>query len=227
MKTTAHAATTMLVVDAVPAVAIPVAAKQRVGLSNALPLFFLMTTDEVWKIYSQEVLTYFKVRLRGDQQLAEDLRQEVFVRVHQHMPSLDHADKWQHWLHVVMRNVLNDHWKAQYRGRERDTEAIHFTNEEDDSKSRLIAENCVSNMIATLSPKYAEPLRLSDLEGVPQREIAARLGISWSGAKSRVQRGRLLLKDAILGCCRVELNHRNELVDASCSDPECEVCNMP
>lgn len=227
METTTLAATTTVVADVALVAAIQVAAKGLVGPSNALPLFSDMTTDEVWNTYSHEVLTYFKVRLHGDQQLAEDLRQEVFVRVHQHLPSLNEADKWQHWLHVVMRNVLNDHWKSQYRLKERDSEVIPSTSEEDDSTSKLIAETCVSNMIETLSEKYAEPLRLSDLEGVPQREIADRLGISWSGAKSRVQRGRQLLKDAILGCCRIELNHRNELVDAACSNPECVVCNTP
>ena len=54
---------------------------------------------------------------------------------------------------------------------------------------------------------------LTELEGVTQKDAAAKLGLSISGMKSRVQRGRGKLKDVVLDCCEVELDRRGGLVD--------------
>ena len=52
-----------------------------------------------------------------------------------------------------------------------------------------------------------------DLKGMSQQEAANRLGVSLSGAKSRIQRGRKQIKDMLLACCRVELDRLGGVVD--------------
>jgi RNA polymerase sigma-70 factor (ECF subfamily) len=54
-----------------------------------------------------------------------------------------------------------------------------------------------------------------------QKEVAEKLGLSISGAKSRIQRGRIMLRKSITTCCHIELNRRNELVDGECLNPDC------
>ena len=69
-------------------------------------------------------------------------------------------------------------------------------------------------MIRTLPARYAEALLLTDIDGLTQAAAAERLGLSLSGMKSRVQRGRRLLKQTLLRCCAVELDRRGGVVDS-------------
>jgi RNA polymerase sigma-70 factor (ECF subfamily) len=64
--------------------------------------------------------------------------------------------------------------------------------------------NYIPEAIQLLPEKYREAVYLTEIEGLSQKELAQRLGISYSGAKSRVQRGKQKLKEVILECCLVE-----------------------
>ena len=75
--------------------------------------------------------------------------------------------------------------------------------------------------IQTLPEPYREALTLVELEGLTQREAAERLGISHSGLKSRVQRGRALLRRALVRCCDVELDRAGRLIDYRERAPKC------
>jgi RNA polymerase sigma-70 factor (ECF subfamily) len=72
---------------------------------------------------------------------------------------------------------------------------------------------CLTPLLAGLPAPYRDALTLAEVEGLAQREIARREGISLSGAKSRVQRARRMLRQAILGCCRVEVDRRGGVLD--------------
>ena len=68
-------------------------------------------------------------------------------------------------------------------------------------------------MIDGLPAPYGQALTLTEFEGLTQRQLAERLGISLSGAKSRVQRGREKLKEALLDCCQFEFDRRGKIID--------------
>jgi RNA polymerase sigma-70 factor (ECF subfamily) len=71
---------------------------------------------------------------------------------------------------------------------------------------------CMTPMIRQLRPTYREAVTLADLEGVSQADAAARAGVSISGMKSRIQRGRQQLKAVLEDCCRVQLDRRGTIV---------------
>jgi RNA polymerase sigma-70 factor, ECF subfamily len=68
-------------------------------------------------------------------------------------------------------------------------------------------------MIERLSGEYRQAVILVDLEGLAQHEAAAQLGLSLSGMKSRVQRGRRQLKGMLEACCTIELDQRRGVLD--------------
>ena len=70
----------------------------------------------------------------------------------------------------------------------------------------------LDEMIGELPDSYREAVQLSEVEGLSQREVADRIGLSLSGAKSRIQRGRGMLKDALERCCRFEFDGRGNLM---------------
>jgi RNA polymerase sigma-70 factor (ECF subfamily) len=68
-------------------------------------------------------------------------------------------------------------------------------------------------MVERLPQPYREAVELAEFEGLTQRALADRLGISLSGAKSRVQRAREQLRTMLLDCCRIETDARGGVVD--------------
>lgn len=79
-------------------------------------------------------------------------------------------------------------------------------------------------MVELLPKPYREAMRLADFEGLSQQEIADRMGISLSGAKSRVQRARQQLREMILDCCHVERDRRGNVVDYARTDQSSRYC---
>jgi len=68
-------------------------------------------------------------------------------------------------------------------------------------------------MIKTLPDKYRDALEMSEINGVSHKEIAEELNISYSGAKSRVQRGREKLKEVLLHCCEIKADKYGNIIE--------------
>ena len=82
---------------------------------------------------------------------------------------------------------------------------------------------CVAgDLIREIPEPYQQAIRLSELEGQTQRELAGQLGLSHSGAKSRVQRARSMLKKQLERCCVLQFDRRNNLAD--CEPKPGSVC---
>jgi RNA polymerase sigma-70 factor (ECF subfamily) len=79
-------------------------------------------------------------------------------------------------------------------------------------------------MIERLSEDYRQAVILVDLEGLAQQEAAAQLGLSLSGMKSRVQRGRRQLKGMLEACCTIELDRRRGVADYDLRDQQNHSC---
>jgi RNA polymerase sigma-70 factor (ECF subfamily) len=75
-----------------------------------------------------------------------------------------------------------------------------------------------------LPERYRLPLILSELEGLSQKEVAEKLGLSLSAAKSRVQRGRDRVKDLLTECCHFKLDHTGRVMDYQPRGRECTHC---
>jgi RNA polymerase sigma-70 factor (ECF subfamily) len=80
--------------------------------------------------------------------------------------------------------------------------------EPDTAELRGELARCLTPLVERLPASYREALVLTEVEGATQAEAAARLGLSVSGMKTRVQRARGRLKDLLLDCCHVELDRR-------------------
>ncbi len=80
---------------------------------------------------------------------------------------------------------------------------------------------CILPLVQQLPPPYRQALLLTEVEGMTQKDLAARLGLSFSGARSRVQRARDKLRELLLDCCHFEFDRRGTIIDYY---PNCERC---
>ena len=141
--------------------------------------------------------------------MVDDLVQEVFVKVQSRVETLKDETRLQGWLYRITRNIIVDH----FRGRKPEEELPDTLDLPEVEQSRVLEElaECVRPMMNALPEKYRLPLLLSELDGLPQKEVAKRLGLSLSAAKSRVQRGREQLKSIFAECCHFEMDHRGSV----------------
>lgn len=192
----------------------------------------LPITAEVWTRFRDGLLRFLTSRLPSEAD-AEDVLQDVFVRIHEGAGGLQHPDRVQAWVFGIARRAASDFYRE--RGRRPDAapgEAIGepAVEPEDVNLASYRGEHGVHEevlswlvpMIEALPEGYREAVRLADVEGRAQQEVADRLGLSLSGAKSRVQRGRALLGEVLRACCEVEFGPDGRAVEYRPHARQCE-----
>ena len=168
----------------------------------------LMTT---WSNLGGHLQSFIGNKIK-DKEAAKDLVQDVFIKVKLKLHTLNDTEKINSWIFQITRNTINDYFRNQKKAYQSlpadEWETTSFSKDETLELSR-----CMLPMIDLLPDKYKEALMLSDIEGMPQKELAERLGISYSGAKSRVQRGREKLKEVFLQCCEINTDKYGNVIE--------------
>jgi len=170
-----------------------------------------MTTEAVWAELRARLRSYFR-RHVADEHLAEDLLQETFVRVHRSLPELDEEERIAAWVFRVAKNLLVDQRRAAAAAvSELPEEVVASVGGEPNLNAEV--ESWLRGMIGLLPESSRRAVELAELEGLPQAEVARRLGLSVSGAKSRVQRGRRRLRALLNRCCELDFDRHGNVVD--------------
>ena len=148
----------------------------------------------------------FMVRRVESPDVAEDLTQDVLLRLLAH----DHEQiaNPMAWLYQVARNVVIDHYRARHAYRRIDPHDLArpeaddpFTDDPQAARRELAA--CLRSLVDELAEPYRSALIAVDFNGRTQAGVAHDAGLSVSGMKSRVQRGRRQLRDLLNECCHV------------------------
>jgi RNA polymerase sigma-70 factor (ECF subfamily) len=161
-------------------------------------------TGKLWEEFGVPLRRFIARRVRNEHD-AEDLLQEVFLRVHVALRRVEDRDRVRPWLYRKATNATADYYRN--RGHAVRNKPLHELTEDDAGPENLNEEVrvCLEPLVDELPDRYRRALVLADLEGRTQKEVAEELGLSLSGAKSRVQRARKKLKAALLSCCRQHL----------------------
>ena len=170
-----------------------------------------MVIEKIWKTYRPVLLPFIR-RRTPDEATAEDILQEVFLRVVASLDSLRDEERLESWLFQITRNQLTDFYRRQ-----RPTEALPADNLVADSPAEVSPEailaSCLPDLLTELPPSYRAALEQVYFHGLTGAEIAATQSLSISGVKSRVQRGRALLRARLEACCRPELDRTGRIID--------------
>jgi RNA polymerase sigma-70 factor (ECF subfamily) len=157
---------------------------------------------DLWQEHKTRLRGFIAKRVR-ERDAVDDILQEVFLKVDRGLHTVKSHGSLAAWMYRVAANAITDHYRAREAWAElpADDELPAPEPEQD-----FIAElaTCLQPLIADLPLTYRSALMMSEIEGLAQKEVANRLGISLSGAKSRVQRGREKLRQRLLDCCDVE-----------------------
>jgi RNA polymerase sigma-70 factor (ECF subfamily) len=158
----------------------------------------------------------------------EDIVQSVLLQMHRRVDQLRQQDRIDAWGYRIARRTVADHFRSSSRRRElpsgdsSDIEALQADDHRrasDEPDARREVVSCLAPVLGSLPATDREAIVLAEVEGHRLADAAARLGISLSGMKSRVQRARARMRRAILACCRVVLDGRGAAIGCARRDP--------
>lgn len=172
-----------------------------------------VTTERAWRDFSERLRRFIGVRVASTTE-ADDLLSDVFVKVHANIDSLEDEDRLAPWLFQITRNTITDHYRKR-RLPSIDLDGVERRAPEEAETAEASVRASLRAMVDQLPDKSREALILTEFEGLTQKQLAERLGISVSGAKSRVQRARAQLRDELLACCHFEFDRRGRIIDYS------------
>jgi RNA polymerase sigma-70 factor (ECF subfamily) len=180
--------------------------------------------ERLWKAFHQQLLFFVRKRVTSTED-AEDLVQEVFARIHENAHRLSELESVSGWVYRIARNVVVDYHRRRTAA-DRATAAMSEAAAAVDARSAERAPNgdsepsrpaeelvrCLRPLLERLPERYRTALELIELGGLTQKQAAQRMGVSLSGCKSRVGRGRTRLKGLLLDCCHVQLDRRGGII---------------
>ncbi len=162
------------------------------------------TADDWGRIVEEHSDRVYRLALRltGNRHDAEDLTQEVFVRVFRSLNTYT-PGTFEGWLHRITTNLFLDQARRKQR--------IRFDHLSDERAARLASpaaapeaayadrtfDDDVEQALASLPPDFRAAVVLCDIEGLSYEEIAQILGAKLGTVRSRIHRGRALLRAAL------------------------------
>ena len=159
----------------------------------------------------------------------DDVVQDVLVRMHRGLAGVREDDRFVAWMFQVARNAITDVGRRRARSplehglEPEDTPAEPAATEDRHAADALVG--CVSLFVAQLASPYREAITLVELEGKTAKEAAVVVGISVSGMKSRVQRGRAQLREMFERCCEIAVDARGKVTDFTARpQTACKTC---
>ena len=187
-------------------------------------------TGDIWRDFEARLRAF--VRRRADPLWVDDIVGDIMLRLVKHRQAFETAEKPVAYMLRVANNAITDH----YRRRAVEARALADVEVEARSEQVLSAEyepgdnakvelaRCILPFIQHLPASYREALVLTDIGGLTQADAAEQLGLSISGMKSRVQRGRAKLKQALQNCCPIEVDGRGRVIDFEATRNSCSKC---
>ncbi len=164
----------------------------------------------------------------------DDVTQDVLLRIHQSAGRMDEAQSVEAWIFALARRTIADFYRHRSRRpvlESSETQAVADDPPPDAQSGFELGHSVHEEVLSwllpmahVLPPMYAEPLIRADFQGQSQQQIADALGLSLSGAKSRVQRARVMLGEVLRACCDVDFGSDGRAHSFERRHDRCEKC---
>lgn len=188
-----------------------------------------MEVAGIYKQFHSELLSYIKSKVRSRED-AEDILQNVFVKMSSGINKLDEDVKIKSWIFTVTRNTIIDYYrinanKKKLAVNEELDDQIAEVEEIDQTKG---LDQCMGSMIGLLPDEYRDIIVESEIKGVKQKDLADKYKMAYPSMRSKVQRGRERLKQLFHNCCHIETDKLGNVMEAQgksdCGGP-CNPCS--
>lgn len=166
--------------------------------------------NELWDSHGSHVETFICAKVCGESHCG-DILHDVFLKITENEERIKLVQNPASYIIKMAHNAIIDYYRSQKRIVSVNNKIEPQIANENSEMSKL-ADCCLTDFINKLPSIYSQALILTELEGISQKDLAVRLNMSYTGAKSRVQRARLMLKDSILACCPYQFDKYGNIV---------------
>lgn len=170
-----------------------------------------MDFENLWAQYSTELKGYIIKRVRNIY-VAEDILQELGVRVLKNEESIKDINNVKAWLYRIAYNLITDYYRG-IKWSDEDINDMIIPAQDGQDNYNQETSKCLLKLTGKLSPKYREAILQCDYFGKRQALVSKSWGLSSSGGKSRIQRARKKLKKMFLNCCDVQFDKAGNIID--------------
>lgn len=167
--------------------------------------------DRAVGAHAAKVHAFIRRRVRSTAD-ADDVTQDALLKALRARGSVRDGTKLEAWLYRIARTTLVDH----YRRRRPESEfADTIPADEARQMDKVVAAVAAAAQcyLGTLPEEYRAAVQFAEFEGQPHAEVARRLGISLTAAKSRVRRGKQRIRELMEQCCEMKFDRRGRVVD--------------
>ena len=179
--------------------------------------------ENLWNDLSKPLKGFIKKHIKNSQD-ADDILQNVFYKIHNNIDNLKDTERLHSWVYSITRNAIMDFYREhKYDAILTEIPVDIIDDQEEINANEEIAE-CLKAMIYYLPEKYKDAIILTEFQNLTQKELSVKMGLSVSGAKSRVQRARVKLKEMLLGCCNLEFDHFGNIIEYQHKNKDCKFC---
>jgi RNA polymerase sigma-70 factor (ECF subfamily) len=192
----------------------------RYGAEGVILLLTAMldaVARDSWQVLGQRLGAYIGRRLPAQE--VDDVLQDVLLRIYKNVRYLSDDSRFGPWVYSVARNAVIDQLRKK-RPPTADVAALEAIADSEGPDSEQALLNCVTPFVARLPEAYRHAITLVELQGLTQADAAKMAGVSLSGMKSRVQRGRRLLREMFEECCSLKIDARGRVIEAEQHDQD-------
>ena len=167
--------------------------------------------DQIWELWTayRDAMKAYVLKKTKDPEVAKDLTHDILLKIHKTCCSEKEIKNVRSWLFQIAYNIMMDHFNLQNKKKSSKVSSLQSSQED---MYQEMAEY-IEPLINLLPEKYAIPLRMADIEGLKQQDIADKLKQSLTATKSQIQRGRKLLKTEIHSCFHIKECKTSGLID--------------
>lgn len=167
-----------------------------------------------WKELERHLRPYLARRVASAADI-DDLLQDIFVRMYQGLGALRDEERFGGWVYRIANSALVDKARQRARAPQIDGRDEYGAAPLDSADEQLHSDlgECVALFVSRLPSPYREAVTLTELEGLTQKEAADMLGVTLSGLKSRVQRGRNKIRRMFEECCQISVDARGHVIE--------------
>ena len=176
-----------------------------------------VTTEDIWTDFEKKLLGFIQARV-SDREISKDILQDVFLKIHTNLKSLKSTDKLSSWVYQITRNAIIDY----YRKKKIITDQIPEVPEnlEDDNLNEDFY-GCLNSHLNQLEAKDRHAIIQTSYKKVSQKDFAEQEGLTYTAAKSRVQRARKKLNELFVGCCQIKTDNYGNIISSNNENCNC------
>lgn len=166
-------------------------------------------TEKDFKSYHNDLFAYVKKHVQNEAD-AQDIVQDVFYKLSK--SDLSTIDNFKRWIYRVTKNTIIDYYRKK-RLTLTALEDRFMAEQQDENEVVHELSGCIIPMIEQLPEDYQKLIRLSEIDGYSQKQIADELNMNYVTVRSKIQRGRTKLKALFSSCCSVKQAGKGSIVD--------------